>query len=243
LGASNLTLGLEVAVKELVGVFGGPLEIFVAAGHGRSYGAWSRCLARELPGILDCGLWEDLPSPGRLPTYAVVTDVGNDIAYGASPEVVAGWVREVLDRLEPYGAQTVLTQLPLDSLATLGPVRYGLLRTLLFPGRGMTLDEAKNRAVELGERLETLAEQRGTPLVSMPAKWYRADTIHLKTRSRRTAWREILGPFPRSGEASGLTLPFTRLSPRPQHRRWLGFDQHHPQPSLSLPDGSRLWVY
>ena len=44
-----------------------PLEIFAADGHGRSYGMASRVLGRELPGILECRLWETLASRPAAP--------------------------------------------------------------------------------------------------------------------------------------------------------------------------------
>ena len=47
-------------VETAHGVWGRPLEVFVALGHGRSYGRSTRMLGRQLPGILECGLWPEL---------------------------------------------------------------------------------------------------------------------------------------------------------------------------------------
>src|SRR6185295_11056994 len=50
IGASNASMALPRVLRTLEP----PLELLVAAGHGRSYGSWSRYFARELPPILEC---------------------------------------------------------------------------------------------------------------------------------------------------------------------------------------------
>ncbi|HEY4597786.1 MAG TPA: hypothetical protein VIJ02_15405, partial [Thermoanaerobaculia bacterium] len=113
LGASNLRISLPLVLDRVRRRAGGPVEVLAACGHGRSWGAWSRFLyVRHLPGISRCGLWEELRSRPLLPTLAVVTDVGNDLVYGAPVEEIAGWVEACLDRLVPE-TEIVMTLLPL----------------------------------------------------------------------------------------------------------------------------------
>ena len=95
LGASNLVAGLPRVVEAARSVWGGPLDILAAAGHGRSYGRSSRVLWRTLPGILSCGLWEDLARRPPASTAALLTDVGNDILYGGSDRRDCGVGRSV----------------------------------------------------------------------------------------------------------------------------------------------------
>ena len=90
LGASNLTRGISTAVETTRRAVGGPAEYFIAMGHGRSYGARSRVMGRGLPGITECGLWGAL-GDDHSPTYALLTDVGNDVAYGASVDTITGF--------------------------------------------------------------------------------------------------------------------------------------------------------
>ena len=73
LGASNVRRGLPIVVETARAAWP-RLEILGAFGHGRSYGARSRVLVRELPAILDCGLWDALTAR-RDDATAVVTDV------------------------------------------------------------------------------------------------------------------------------------------------------------------------
>ena len=110
LGASNLTRGISIVVETARLVLGAPLEVFVAMGHGRSYGKPSRILGRTLPGIVECDLWAALKERPALPTFALVTDIGNDVAYGYETGAIASWVEACLDRLGESGARKRQTQ-------------------------------------------------------------------------------------------------------------------------------------
>ena len=116
LGASNLTRGISAVLVEAERHFGSPLEVYAALGHGRSYGMTSRILFRSLPGITECGIWNALAALPAAPTAALVTDVGNDLLYGATPATILHWVDECLRRLAERNARAVLTLLPWDPL-------------------------------------------------------------------------------------------------------------------------------
>jgi hypothetical protein len=92
LGASNLTRGISTVVESAQQIWGGPLDVCCALGHGRSYGWTSNFLGRSLPGIVGCGLWPALESRPKLPTAALITDIGNDLMYGAPVQQVLLWV-------------------------------------------------------------------------------------------------------------------------------------------------------
>ena len=92
LGASNLARGISTIVGTAQSRLGSPLEFFIAMGHGRSYGRASRVLGRTLPGIDECGLWDALGDAVSTQTYALITDIGNDIIYGYDVEMIAAWI-------------------------------------------------------------------------------------------------------------------------------------------------------
>src|SRR3990172_7889601 len=97
LGASNLTRAISTVVETAWLGIGGPLEILAALGHGRSYGMNSSVLGRVLPGIVPCGLWPALALLPQAPTFALVTDIGNDLGYGVSAGQIMHWVETCLD--------------------------------------------------------------------------------------------------------------------------------------------------
>ena len=138
IGASNLTRGMATSLKTVQTIWPQPMEMLVAAGLGRSYGLTSRILGRSLPSILTCGLWEKLEQGPSLPTTAFLTDVGNDLLYGASVKQLVSWVETCLERLQPFCETVVLARLPLASLDRLGNFKYAMMRRLLFPGSQLT---------------------------------------------------------------------------------------------------------
>lgn len=243
LGASNLKMGFPAALAHLRGA-GGPLEILAALGHGRSYGMWSRLLGvRQLPGIVDCGLWQDLDRRAPLPTLALVTDVGNDLLYGAGAPQIAGWVGTCLDRLAERGADTVVTLLPLASLEKVSPVRYHIVRSILFPGRrAASWDAMLDSVRELNERLRELGLAHGARLVEPSPSWYGVDPIHVRRSMRHEAWNRILHPLQLPDDGSlpvGGRLPLFGAA----ELRLFGVPRRNPQPVCRFKDGTTVALY
>jgi hypothetical protein len=244
LGASNLKMGFPAALARLRGGVGNPLEILAALGHGRSYGIWSHLVGiRRLPGIVDCGLWQDLDRHAPLPTLALLTDVGNDLLYGASAPQIAGWIETCLERLAEHGAETVLTLLPLASLEKVSPFRYHLVRSILFPGRrAVSWDALLDSVRELNERLRRLGLAHEARLIEPPSSWYGIDPIHLRRSMRHEAWTRILHHprLPREGNLpGGGRLPLFGAA----ELRLFGVPRRNPQPVCRFKDGTTVALY
>ncbi len=228
---------------------GQPSRFLIAAGHGRAYGVYSRVLFRVLPGITQCGLWDDLAREPELPTFALITDLGNDLAYEQPPERLIEGVCWCLDRLAECYARAIVTALPVQGLERLSPWHYQCFRVLLFPGRGLTQEQALERARTVNEGLRKLCSERGITLIEQRLEWYGLDPIHIHRQSRSIAYREILKPWL---EPSRDELPAARTGFRrrwrvrlftPQYRRLFGLEQHRKQPAGLLPDGSTVSLY
>jgi hypothetical protein len=255
LGASNLRAALPRVIQQARRVAGGPLEVLGALGHGRSYGAWSRFLyVRQLPGIVQSGLWDELARRPPLPTVALVTDIGNDLAYGEQPETIADWIETCLDRLARQGAETVLTLLPIENLAFLSPLRYYLARTILYPGRGVPRSALLERASELNSRLQRLGLERGVRLVEPEVSWYGIDPVHIRRGERDRAWGHIASHWPvesltgravRSTGQEPLPLPRRRAlwGVRAAELRLFGRTIHTPQPAGRFEEGTTVALY
>ena len=243
LGASNLKMGFPHVLARLRGAAGGPVEVLAALGHGRSYGTWSRLAwVRQLPGIVQCGLWEELGRRPRLPTVAVVTDAGNDLLYGAPVPAIAGWVGTCLERLARQEAEIVVGLLPLASLEKVSAFRYHLVRQILFPGRRAESWSAMlESARELNERLRGLALEHGARLVEPSPSWYGIDPIHVRRSMRRQAWDQILRHplLAGEGESTGCRLPLFGAA----ELRLFGKPLRNLQPVCRLKDGSTVALY
>ena len=253
LGASNVARGIASAVQAARSVFAGPFDLMAALGHGRSYGRGSWVLGRWLPGIVDCQLWEDLAQRetcradggSSAPTQAFITDVGNDILYGASPEQIADWVRTCVERLREHRCDIALSGIPLESLDRITSWEFPVFRTILYPGCFLTRQQALDRAAKLNDRLETLAADFELQFIAPHADWYGRDRIHITRGRQLDAWGRFL-----QGDETGETLtPSTwgeflairRLIPH--ERRLFGLKQGREQPAGVLQDGTRVSLY
>jgi hypothetical protein len=251
LGASNLSAALPSLVDDLRHAAGGPVEVLAACGHGRSYGNPSRFLfARRLPGIASCGLWAALERHPPLPslqTIALLTDVGNDLAYGEMPATIAGWVDSCLGRLSGLGAATICTPLPLCSLEKMSALRYYAARSILFPGRRVPWRALLERARELDGRLRDLTCRHGALAIEPEAAWYGMDPIHVRRRWRRRVWQLILSQWP----LPGPVVLERRERPRPvslpllgaEEQHLFGLPRRHPQPARRFADGTTVALY
>ncbi|MBW3539078.1 MAG: hypothetical protein KY476_02295 [Planctomycetes bacterium] len=256
LGASNLTVAFPLVVRLIAARLAGPVSLFGAMGHGRSYGEWSRLVFRGLPGIVPCRLWDDLAAARQsspdIPEVSLITDVGNDILYGYPVERIIGWVEVCAEKLLAGGGQLVFSLPPLESIRGLSRARYLLMRSLFFPRNRMPLQKVLGLAEELQSRLRKLAERLDTPFLEPPGEWYGFDPIHIVRRKRPAAWSAILSQwqaFQGSENAaddeptvrSGFSSHRLRWA-RPAERTLFGFLQRRRQPVLSN-DELTVWLY
>ncbi len=256
LGASNLTLAFPLVVATLRAALG-PVELLAAHGHGRSYGMTSRVLCRSLPGIRSCRLWDDLAARPRAtePPLALVTDVGNDLLYGASDEQVLRWVETALTRLREHGCRLTVGTLPLSSLNQLSRVRYTLTKAFFFPGTGPGWDEIRQLAPALDAGLRQLAAAHGAATVTPRPEWYGFDPIHIRRPIRPAAWFEILSAWhtPSSGSGcpampmrparSALSNSLRLWTLPPAQRSLCGRKREAPQPAATWEDGTTVSLY
>ena len=245
LGASNLTLGIQTAISTARAAFGPSVEVLAANGYGRSYGAMSSIAGRALPGILQSGLWTELDRLDRVPTRAIIMDVGNDILYGFPPAQILSWVEEAADRLLAHTSDVTLTDLPLESVKRLSPAKFLFFRSLFFPPCRLSRDEAFARVDEVNAGLIRLAASRRLRLLRLHPDWYGFDPIHIRPAFWGEAWNEILA-------GRDASLPSARFSPAewarlhtlaPEKRWWLGFRGGTRQRGRTLRRGGRLWLY
>ena len=248
LGASNVTRGLRSFCETAARLWGQPLDVLAAIGYGRSYGQTSRVLARTLPGIRGCEMWEEWRARPPLPTAALMTDIGNDILYGAAPVQISKWVRECGERLAEQCETVVISALPMCTVNSLGPRRFKIMRSILFPSSRLTWQHVVENARELDERVAEIAKKLNFGRTEPDARWYGFDPIHVRRRYRHDAWDQLLRPWRETtaeshsrSNASHPTWQLTRLQPK--HQWYFGIKQYRPQPAWTGADGSRLSLY
>jgi len=246
LGASNVSRGLSRLVAAVEKRAPGA-DLFVAAGHGRGYGVNTRVAARRLPSILRSGLWRGLDRHGGEAPLALVTDVGNELLYGARSVLVASWVRETVWRLADRGATIAITRLPMASIAEVGPVRYRALRTFFVPGCPLSLAELKEAATRLDADLLTIAGDFGGQIIEQPAHWYGFDTLHVRRRYLDDFWHaayKAWGIPSAQSSAKSSTTDWLKIGTKAAEVRSLGgVMRFTKQPVLPLRSGGTLSLY
>lgn len=249
LGASNLVRGLASAVATAHrAVGGGRLDVFVAYGHGRSYGQQSRLLGRTLPGILDCGIWEALGRDAATPLRALLTDVGNDVGYGVDAATLAGWVDACASRLASAAGDVrlVVTPPPRVNIERLRDVEIAVAKRFFFPTSPVSTVDVRRQVAELDRRLREVAARRGAALVEPRADWYGLDPIHVRRSRYPRAWAAMLAPWtdvPVIAEPASVARQL-RLWWQFPERWWLfGVPLGSRQPAVVLADGVRVFFY
>lgn len=247
LGASNLTLSLRLVTHLMQHRFGGPSEVFAAAGHGRGYGVSSQMLWRGLPGIVASGLWRQLVAMESRPTYALLTDIGNDIMYESPPEQVLRAVEWCVTQLRQQSARIVVTNLPLTSIERLSKQHYLLFRNLFYPTCKLSRNEALRRAVIVHDELVGMAARMHFTLYEQSPLWFGFDGIHINYRQRRAYYEDVIARFP-VVDFSILAREFKllrgwRQRPSFAFKTIAGCACYCPQPSGRLWDESLIFKY
>ena len=242
LGASNARRCLPAILASARAASAAPVGLYGAIGHGRSYGSASSVLGRSIPGILESSLWAALEKGTPSPPTAVLTDAGNDILYGFPVSRILAWARECVTRLEGLGARITVLGLPVETIERLGPARFLMLRSILFPSSRLPFGRVRDSVRELDHALRAMAEERKARFVEPRGEWYGFDPIHIRLRNARSAWDEILG----AGNAVRRLPPITAFRVRlvrPERESFLGIERRHSQPALRLNDGSEISLY
>ena len=246
LGASNVSRGLPRLAATARVRAAGPLDLFVAAGHGRGYGVSTRVWQRRLPSILASGLWRALDRERAEEPLAVITDVGNELLYGLGVSAVASAVREAAERLADRGARLAIMGLPIAGIGRVGHVQYRLLRTLYVPGCLLSLAEIKDASRWLDDELQAIAADTRGAFLEQPGDWYGLDAIHVKRSHLDALWHRVCDAWtlpaattrPRATLADWAALG-SRAAEVRSHGRVMRFTR---QPVIDR-DALRVWMY
>ena len=241
---------LYTAIRLLQLRIGSPSNVLVAAGHGRSYGGFSQFMFRELPGIASCGLWKQFELANILPTYALLTDIGNDIPYGYSPEQILTWVNLCVNRLQKQAVNIVVTNIPIASIESMPEWRYKMFRTIIFPHCQLTKHDVVERARMVHHGLLELASKYNFEIIEPSSDWFGVDAIHVRYLKREAYYQRITEGFLTSIEqpclfAGGYTPGHLKRKRRPcfAFTKIFGWERCNPQPSGELSNGTIISLY
>src|SRR5262249_2518944 len=116
LGASNVARGIATIADVARETFGSPVEVLAAMGHGRSHGCTPSIPLSPVRASRESGVCQAMKTRPPLPTWTILTDIGNDLIYGCQPEQVTQWIDDCAGRLRGRSESMLLTGLPLASV-------------------------------------------------------------------------------------------------------------------------------
>ena len=179
---------------------------------------------------------------------AIVTDIGNDVAYGESPKTILEWVAALVNGLQAAQYEVILSSLPIDAVRSVGRARFAVFRRLLFPSSKLTRSEMLHRAEQVQEGLLKLATERKTPVFSADSSWYGWDPIHPRRRDAWRLWGAMLGrlahvdgALPRPHITRRLRGEVWRLYLR--HDAFESIESHVEAASTTLSNGVRVQLF
>ena len=246
LGASNLSLGIRSIIQVLLCTTDKHLDLYLAAGHGRSYGVKSRVFGRTLPAIRKCGLWSRLEEEkADQEVHVLVSDVGNDLLYGHSPEKLVAWIEECLAKLKGWKTSITIVLPPVDSAERLSAWHYHTARFVLFPKHPpISFPEMKKRVRETTSRLGELANKKEALVVEQQRDWYGLDPIHIGRKYRTQVWKDIFSLWPAfSGSEIQGRSELPKLFLKAAECEFLGIPRETKQPYFEASERLRLYLY
>jgi hypothetical protein len=184
------------------------------------------------------------------PVFALITDIGNDVMYGATPQQIIDWIGTSVDRLARLGTPRInITALPIDSIHRVTPWQFAIVKAMLFPTRDVTFEQAVSRALETQHLLERFVRESShaerLQMIQHERDWYGFDPIHIKWKHWPKAWARFLT---RDDDEARLRADrsFTRWRRlrlhMPAEYQLLGFARSRHQP-LILRDGTTVALY
>ena len=239
-GASNLWLSRKAALSEIRARFEGQLEIGLACGPGRSYGLDAGNPLNRYRALKSIDF--ELPTPQPNKCWALLTDVGNDIAYQQSPDTIIAWMGDLAAFLEKRGYKIRMTGLPAETLSTVPPWMFKLLAWLYYSKRDLQQSELNQALWDVEGGLQELCEKRGYPFIPTQPHWFGIDHFHLRPSCNREYWNTNLQHHPRLTEHKvRAKIPLVKgLEPQ---KYWLvGKEKVGREVYDSVVPDAKLWV-
>jgi hypothetical protein len=258
-GASNVRRGLVSLINEVNFCYGSRWDLVIVAGHGRSYGASTSVLGRRLPGIRQA-VWRDHFSGHHSARYALLTDFGNDLFYGATIFQLQQWIEESLTILHREKVKLTMTGLPLEAIQGCQKAKFFLLRTIFFPKTKLKFCDAIRGAETLDEVIRALSKTYRASYIQPSLQWYGVDPIHIRRDCYADAWKAFLrsDEMKKSAEKSRenndsqfhfdsrwkyLQIALKLFLIRAHQQSWLMIDRSMKQPALRIDAQRRVWFY
>jgi hypothetical protein len=195
LGASNLARsldGLKLCIKRCL--LPRAASFIHAMGPGRGYVSRGGILNAVYSPILDSGIFEAIRRK-RMKSQqvvALITDIGNDIMYDASPEKIIAGLQYMYNLLDAFETNIFITSIPVDLENDIRELYFHILRKVYFPKSPVTYSQASNNIKAINQFILQSSNQRISVIDDMKP-FYGIDKIHYSILKSQMAWSHIAG--------------------------------------------------
>lgn len=152
-------------------------------------------------------------------------------------------VGRCLQRLRAAGSDTTIVLPPLAGVERLSPLRFVMLRSILFPGSTFDQSAIIRRLRRVSAELRALAEAVGADTVEVDPDWLGGDGIHISWRQRAEAWGSLLAGWRPASEETALPTRLRWSWLRADRASLLAVPLRHSQPCRRFARGGTLSCY
>ena len=193
LGASNLARsldGLKICIKRCM--LPRAASFLHAIGPGRGYVSRGGILNAVYSPILDSGIFEEVRRKRikNQQVVALITDIGNDIMYDASPDKIIGGLQYLYNLLDAFETNIFITSIPVDLKNDISELCFHILRKVYFPNSPVTYSQASNNIKIINQFILQSSNQRISVINDMKP-FYGIDKIHYSIQKSQLAWSHI----------------------------------------------------
>ena len=217
-GASNLWLSRRAALTELRRRFDGHLQIGLANGPGRSYGlnAGNPMVHYEALKNVDFGFTGTVSGT----KLALLTDIGNDIAYSQNPELICRWISTLAGQLREQDYKIIVGGIPAESLSKMNPLVFKTVAKLYYPDGTVKRKDIIEKIFELQSRISEICKTQNFEHYPLKSDWYTFDRFHLKGSACVPYWASLFENYPRRNDFDSRKNLALRQPLQPR-RYWL----------------------
>ena len=193
LGASNLSRGyysLTGCIKKNLDPY--PVNFLNAIGPGRAYCARGGVFNASYSPIASIPIISVLEEHGHRDGHIIVllTDIGNDIAYGTPTEIIINELGKIVGQFEDVQADILICPIPSTLNSELTPKVFKTLKAIFFPKSEVTLYEALNGIQKINQFVNN--DLRGRVTVINGLESYMGwDLIHYGFLNFGKVWSKI----------------------------------------------------
>jgi hypothetical protein len=193
LGASNLSrsfYGLKRCIKRCM--LPRTTSFLHAMGPGRGYVSRGGILNAVYTPIIDSGIFEEVRNKKikDQQVIAFITDIGNDIMYGASPEEIIGGLQLLFNVLDEFATDVFITSIPVDLENDISELYFHILRKVFFPRSPVTFSQALNNIKSINQFIFQSSNQK-ISVVNDMKPFCGIDKIHYSILKSQPAWLHI----------------------------------------------------